>query len=160
MPEFGIFSKNALTGTPELDAGLATGGVPGGPSVLSSVALPHEATTLGSKGLGAVNRLIVACDTLKLRATSACASPLARRLMRRQSCRSPELHATGLRSVGPLLCARSLARARTRRHRERGSRVDVAPALQVYGKTHTKLTRATSIKPGIFNWPFDVRKTD
>ena len=44
---------------------------------LSSVALPHAATTLASKGLGAANRLIVACDTLKLRATSACASPFA-----------------------------------------------------------------------------------
>src|SRR5215813_13154768 len=52
-------------------------GGPGGPSVLSSVSLPHAATTLASKGLGAANRLIVACDTLKLRATSTCASPFA-----------------------------------------------------------------------------------
>src|SRR5262245_24985393 len=71
------FSKKCAYGTPELGAGLATGGARGGPSILSSVALPHAATTLASKGLGAANRLIVACDTLKLRATSACASPFA-----------------------------------------------------------------------------------
>ena len=64
------FSKKCASGTPELGAGLATGGVPGD-SVLSSVALSHAATTLAAKGLGAANRLIVACDTLKLRATSA-----------------------------------------------------------------------------------------
>src|SRR5262245_56785850 len=71
------FSKKCACGTPQLGAGLAIGGAPGGPSVLSSVALLHAATTLASKGLGAANRLIVACDTLKLRATSACASPFA-----------------------------------------------------------------------------------
>jgi hypothetical protein len=54
---------------------------PRSPSILSSFALSHAATTLASKGLGAANRLIVACDTLKLRATSACASPLASRCM-------------------------------------------------------------------------------
>jgi hypothetical protein len=71
-----FFPKNALTGL--LTLALAwLEGVAGGPSVLSSIALPHAATTLASKGLCAANRLIVACDTLKLRATSACASPLA-----------------------------------------------------------------------------------
>src|SRR5262249_30093086 len=66
---------------PPLDLGqqLIKGGVPGGgePSVLSSVALPHAATALASKGLGPPNRLIFACDTLNPRATSASASPLA-----------------------------------------------------------------------------------
>jgi hypothetical protein len=46
---------------------------------LFAVTLHATATTLASKGLGAANRLIVACDTLKLRATSACASPLESR---------------------------------------------------------------------------------
>jgi hypothetical protein len=83
------FSKKCAYGTPELGAGLATGGYPGPllarkplqDFVLSSFTLPHAATTLASKGLGAANRLIVACETLKLRATSACASPLARLCM-------------------------------------------------------------------------------
>jgi hypothetical protein len=90
------FFKKSAYGTPSLalacappaaaglGAGpLARGKLPGGfwpphsPAVLSSVALPHAATTFASKGLGAANRLIVACDALKLRATSACASPSA-----------------------------------------------------------------------------------
>jgi hypothetical protein len=97
-----FFSKNALTGPLSLALAWLQGG--GGPfsskkapplqlapllareidfgprarlRFFSSVALPHAATTLASKGLGAANRLIVACDTLKLRATSACASPVA-----------------------------------------------------------------------------------
>jgi hypothetical protein len=78
-----LVPKNALTGLLSLALAWLQGGTPRGdlaprsPAVLSSVALPHAATTLASKGLGAANRLIVACDTLKLRATSACASPLA-----------------------------------------------------------------------------------
>jgi hypothetical protein len=71
-----IFPKNALPGLLSLAPVSLQGGYRGD-SVLSSVALSHAATTLASKGLGAANRLIVACDTLKLRATSACASPFA-----------------------------------------------------------------------------------
>jgi hypothetical protein len=69
------FSKKCAYGTPELGTGLATGGYPRGDlaprspaSSFIPLALPHAATTLASKGLGAANRLIVACDTLKLRA--------------------------------------------------------------------------------------------
>jgi len=40
---------------------------------------PHRPAALASKGLGAASLLMVACDTLKLRATSACASPLQSR---------------------------------------------------------------------------------
>jgi hypothetical protein len=80
-----IFPKNALAGLLSLALAWLQGGYPGPllarkplrDFVLSSFTLPHAATTLASKGLGAANRLIVACDTLKLRATSACASPLA-----------------------------------------------------------------------------------
>jgi hypothetical protein len=48
-------------------------------SIIRCAVALHAATTLASKGLGAANRLIVAGDTLKLRATSACASPLESR---------------------------------------------------------------------------------
>ena len=60
---------------PERGLALYPKGAQGAPLVLSPVALSHAAATLALKGLGAPSRLIVACDTLKLRATSACASP-------------------------------------------------------------------------------------
>src|SRR5215470_6518054 len=105
------FSKKCAYGTPELGAGLATGGAPGGTfgSVIRLASSRGDHACLERAGrcqsANRCLRYVEAPSHVCLR--FAISKPLHGfpPLMRRQSCRSPEFHATSLCSCSALSCA-------------------------------------------------------